>query len=100
MLTAARIIPRPPATSKYFDANIVVLLCALALLSRFHCDRLPGKEHAEYLPEDQFFRQQGHRQRKDHASYHCHECDFHWHNVLLTIQLRDSKLLLFTTSMT
>src|SRR5579862_1247205 len=83
MLTAARIIPKPPYISKYRNASMVVLLCASALLPLFGLDRLPGKERAEYLSEDQLFRQQSDCQRENHSCDDCHECDCHLHNVLL-----------------
>src|ERR1700733_4370460 len=38
MLTATRIIPRPPAISKYFNASIVVLLCESFATQRFCSD--------------------------------------------------------------
>src|SRR5450432_469813 len=90
MLTATRIIPRPPAISKFLNASIVLLLlpcdCASrsALRPRFHRDRLLGhlswcKKQAEHLPENQFLGQQRHRQRKHHPCYHCNECDCHLH---------------------
>src|SRR5437588_5735572 len=87
MLTATRIIPRPPATSKYFSASIVFLLCASTLQFRFHRHRLLRQlaryeEHPEHLSENQFFRQQCHRQREDQPSNHCHECDCHLHDCL------------------
>src|SRR5438309_8269750 len=43
---------------------------------------LPRKEQPEHLTEDQFFRQQRHRQRKDHPPDNCDECDCHLHDVL------------------
>src|ERR1022692_3166141 len=89
MHTAAIIIPTPHVISKYFNASIVVLLCATALLPCFHRHRLPchlpyslsEKEQPEHLPENQFFRQQRHRHRKNQARHHRHKCDRHLHNA-------------------
>src|SRR5256885_11674996 len=84
MYTAATIIATPPVISKYFNAPIVVLLGASALLPVRHLlrlrNRLSSKKNPEDLPEDEFFRQQRHRYRKNQSRYHCHECNNHLHS--------------------
>jgi hypothetical protein len=69
----------PPAINKCFNANIEVLLRALALVLSFHGCRPPRKEQPEHLTENQFLGQQRYCQRKDHSAYHRHECDRHLH---------------------
>src|SRR5579863_8857592 len=100
MLTATRIIPRPPAISKFLNASIVLLLCDFvsrsALRPRLHRDRLPGhlsrcEKQAEHLPENQFLRQQSYRQRKHHPCHHCHECDCHLHKSSLKNLITNHK---------
>src|SRR5436305_9255597 len=102
MLTATRIIPRPPAISKFLNASIVLLLCDCAsrsaLRPRFHRDRLPGhlswcKKQAEHLLENQLLGQQCHRERKHHPSHHCHECDCHLHKSSYEFEFENHHLL-------
>src|SRR6266446_2926988 len=109
MHTAAIIIPRPPVISKYFNASIVVLLCASAPVPDLHRhrlrnhlpDRLPdrlsnrlsNKEQPEHLPENKFLCQHRHRHRKNQARHQRHECDHHLHDALLRKNLNFALLL-------
>src|SRR5579871_171727 len=98
MPRATRIIPRPPAISKYFSASMFVLLvfpCANStLLGRFHhrsFTRQPGRceKIPEHLSEDDLLRQQRDREGEDQSPYHCHERDCHLHDALLKIACRE-----------
>src|SRR5438128_1311730 len=88
---ATSTIPTPPDMSKYFRNSITFSFRASALVPRFDPNRLPGKQHAEYFAENQFFHQQCDRQREDHSCDDRHCCDCELHYVLL---LSSSQLLL------
>jgi hypothetical protein len=84
MQMAAIIIPTPLVISKYFNASIVLLPYALALLLRLYRYRVPHKDHPNHLPENKFFRQQRHRHGKNKSGHHRNECDRYLHNAPLS----------------